>query len=276
MITHPLLQFAILSMLATSHTILASAQCHEMARTALEHSYCEVTASGHGKTLPPLNEFRGNPEKIQRFLLKTPARRAGVKLPEPNNNESKHTKSGERSAKAVTSSTASSTSTASTEPASNALKDCTLHNEQVRCQGKRFLLATNLPNSALRTEALSSKNRLLLPGRNEARYVNTSDLIYLSESYPVYLEKMLSIGLGDSTMSFTRFAGLYKEIRSRNEDFAKRFYEMFELLKKEKRSNAVKPRYNNTFPAALEQCMQATRSIIVCDNVKQNWVYTAR
>lgn len=272
MIKHPLLQLAILSTLAINPAVFASPQCHEMARTALEHSYCDVKASGQGKTLPPLNEFRGNSKKIQRFLLKTPARRAGVTLPELSSDEPSQTEAKGNATKAVTSSAASS----APAPAANSLASCALNNEQILCQNTRFSLATNLPNTVLNADALSKKNRLLLPGRNEARYAETSDLIYLSESYPVYLKKMLSIGLGDSTMSFTRFAGLYDDIRSRNGNFAQRFYDMFELLKKEKKSNAVKPRYSNTFPESLEQCMQATRRIIVCDNVKKNWVYTAR
>jgi hypothetical protein len=52
--------------------------------------------------------------------------------------------------------------------------------------------------------------------------------------------------------------------------------QMYELLKKEKQTNAVKSRYNNLFPDSLEQCMELSQKIIVCDNIKQNWIYKSK
>lgn len=66
---------------------------------------------------------------------------------------------------------------------------------------------------------------------------------------------------------------MFEEIQKRNGNFASRFTEMFELLKKEKATNAVRRRYGNEIPQSLDQCMVISTRIVVCDNITKNWVY---
>lgn len=276
----PLINLLALTLCVASFNSIASKQCRLQARTPLEHSYCEIKASGQGAGLPSLKEFQQNPEKVQRLLLKTPARRAGVKLPAEKSEPSITAPPKDRSATQVTTTASDKTkeipqplpSTPTAIP-QQPLNACSLNQQTIRCAQQLYLLQPNKPNSTLNQNALSESNQLLLPNRQSAHYQNTTDLFYLSQSYSVYLEKMLSIGLGDSTMSFTRFAALYKDASQNGTDFSSRLAEMFELLKSEKRSKAIKPRYNDNYPESMSSCMRATPAIIVCDNVKQNWVY---
>jgi len=264
-----------LSLCFISVSSTASKQCHYQARTPLEHSYCDIKARGQGATLPSIMEFRSNPAPIQRLLLTTPARKAGITLP-PKEKSAPTVSPPTKAPEVVTKNTDQATSVRTNKPARSEtpLGACSLAEALITCNRIRYVLKTNQPNNQLDRQALSDSNKLILEHRKAPRYSNATDLLYLSESYAIYIEKMLSIGLGDSTMSFTRFAALYQDATEQGKDFASRLAEMFELLKAEKRTKAIKPRYSDNFPKTIEHCMRATSKIIVCDNVSQNWVYT--
>lgn len=240
--------------------VAATTPCRDQATTDLERAYCEIAASGKGGTLPTFHDFRKNSEKMQRLLLKVPARRAGIELP-----------AAAEPAPEITPTPAPTA--APTNTVSAGMDRCVLQKNQIQCGYDYYLLQTNLQNHELAADALTEANQLLLPDRDSTQYASASDLAYLSACYPPYIEKMLVIGLGDSTMSFTRFAATYTEIVKMGGGFSQRFQEMYELLKKEKAHNAVQRRYKNNFPDSIEQCQFLSGNLIVCDDVVQNWVY---
>lgn len=268
---------------------LAMAQtCREGNLTALEDVYCQIKAKGKGSQLPAFQQFRRNPESTQRLLLKHPARKMRIALPQANNKRNK------LSAKPVI---FSQTTIAKLESASDSNPDktrprrepipepgsatnthldqsCQLEQDLITCDARTYYLQTNRQNKHINSSALSPENRLVLPEQNNQQFQNSSVNYYLSETYRVYIEKMISIGLADATMSFTKFAKTHEDIVGRGDNFSGRFTKMFELLKKEKQTNAVKSRYNNNFPSTLTNCMQLHSALIVCDNVIQNWVYS--
>lgn len=250
--------------------------CDFQPKTELEEVYCELEDRGAGQGLPNIFEFRKNPPRTQALLLKKPAQRLGINMPSPDNTKS--TPPPERPV-----ATTEPVTTKKREPAretdtadsliTNVLADCQLSRARIVCGSETYILQTNLQNRQLSTHALDEKNRLLVPARNASEYRDRSVQYYLSSIYPYYLEKMLEIGLGDATMSYTKFAATYDDITQRGESFTGRFAKMYELLKTERKSNAVKARYNNNFPALISQCMRASRALLVCDDVQQNWIY---
>src|SRR5690606_2447832 len=78
--------------------------------------------------------------------------------------------------------------------------------EKITCADSDWQLQKNKSNRQLQSEALSDSNSMALPKQN-----GQSDNQYLTQVYPVYIKKMLDIGLGGSTMAYTRFARVYEE-----------------------------------------------------------------
>ncbi|WP_075186776.1 hypothetical protein [Teredinibacter haidensis] len=244
---------------ASSNTL----SCQEQAKTALEEVLCKLKTRGKGAQLPPLNEFRKNSENIQRLLLKTPARKAGLSLPPaaPKKSATAPIKPVNKPSQRIK------------QEQSTSLDNCKLQKQWIICRTNHYQLQTNRQNQELNTTVFSQSNSLNLASRDHPRFSGQSDLHYLSLTYPLYLDKMLSIGLGDSTMSFTRYAATYREIIQQGESFELRFGMMFEHLKNEKANNSIKRRYDSTLPSTIQQCMRANADLIVCDNVKRNWLY---
>ncbi len=259
--------------------------CIDPPETELEEIYCKIKAKGKGDTLPDFQAFRRNPPSTQALLLRRPAKKLGITLPDTNANaKSAHASKPVIESQAmfeppVTADTKREEpkprETAST-PAFSLQQMCQLQKETITCGSNIYELQINLANRLLPESALSKSNILRLPARESAEYLSMSNHEYLSYAYPIYIEKMVDIGLADATMSFTKFALTYRDIDSKGGSFSKRFAEMYELLKKERQTNAVKSRYNNLYPESLALCMSLNSTFIVCDNVKQNWIYKSR
>lgn len=259
--------------------------CDFQPKTELEQVYCELQDRGASQGLPNIFEFRKNPPQTQALLLKKPAQRLGIKLPSPgkakaapspaNRSPTRPSQSTPATEPVIADKPEPSTSVTNTvkPPVNNGLTDCRLNREHIVCGTESYVLQTNRQNRQLADHALDEQNRLLLPARTAPEYRDKSVQYYLSSIYPYYLEKMLEIGLGDATMSYTKFAATYDDITRRGESFTGRFAKMYELLKTERKSNAVKARYNNNFPESISQCMRASRALLVCDDVRQNWIY---
>lgn len=247
--------------------------------TELEKVYCQIKAKGHGANLPEYQAFRRNPTTTQTLLLKRPARKLGIKLPEikgnrPSSLASKPViQSQEKPAQPKKSREIKKPTQQKPSASQYLLSSCQLDGELIACGTTQYELQTNLANKHLASGALGSTNKLLLPSRNNAAFADASDHDYLSQTYVSYIEKMIDIGLADATMSFTKYVATYEDIGRNRGDFAQRFTQMYELLKTEKQNNAVKSRYNNNFPESLEQCMGLSAKLVVCDNIKQNWIY---
>lgn len=238
------------------------ANCAGQARNPMEQAFCQVLAAGVGASLPPLREFRKNPEKTQRLLLRRPAERAGVKLPAP--------------------AVAPAVAAAPAEPKSNSVNQspgaslrslCELKAEVVVCAEQQYHLLANRPNSQIPQSALSAANRLQLSNYAGSHTDTAALLAYLDDSYTRYMEAMISIGLAASTMSFTKFYHTYNEVQKNRGDFAERMAVMFEYLKKDKKTIAVAAHPSQRRPLDLDLCRKLNRRTIVCDDVKHNWVY---
>jgi len=231
--------------------------CQSSERTPLEEAYCEIVKKGGAKSLPGYRDFRRNPKNVQRLLLKRPAIRYGVELPAPKTKTQITAKPTPKRRKKKT--------------VGNSLeKYCQLLGSSITCDDKTYRLIDNLPNSKLENDVFNDQTVLDLP---RFKGGEPGVLEYLDKTYPLYIEAMLEIGLGASTMSFTKFHHTFGEVRSQKGDFSLRMAAMYEFLKMDKAKIAVKSRYNTYLPESLKECKPVSSHLIVCDNVKQNWVY---
>jgi hypothetical protein len=258
--------------------------CSVAARTAMEKAYCEVEKAGFAAALPPLHEFRKNPEKTQRLLLRRPAQRAGVTLP----TEQKPSPSAKPKLTRLPTPAAAPPAKSSVEqsfipadirsviPTDVAQLPCSFQGEEIVCGQQRYLLLGNQANNRLAPDALTSARSLTMAAFRGSP-ANSADVMkYLDESYPRYIDAMVAIGLGASTMSFTKFYHTFIEVQRSGADFAARMATMFEFLKKDKKSMAVQAHFSRERPTNISQCRRLSGTLLVCDDVKHNWLYQRR
>ncbi len=276
----------------TTSAAISVKQCDAESATALEKTYCAVLRKGQGRSLPDFFSFRRNPSHMQRLILKSAASRAGVELPSKEiqqnsfadslrpeiTSDHKNTQAETQTSQQPNSNDGKRTNTvlnlgknqaAQESHSQTTLDNCGIAKEQISCGSHRYFLAINIPVKHINRKALSTGNRLLF----RAKLQNETLLQYLSHLYPEYIQKMLYLGLGDSTVSFTKFHAIYESSLAQNENFVDRFEEMYELLKKERQTMATKQRYRENYPEHITNCTQLTGRLITCDNVEQNWVY---
>ena len=283
------------STLATA--LWADSNCHSLAKTPLEKSYCQIAATPEARNLPSFADFRRNNPQVQAMLLKSPARRLGITLPavaqhqppapsppapeprvkppapvSPPSPQAARTR--KESEKKATVNAASNVTSSKPTPV-NRLAACQFSGTQIRCAEQIFQLVNNRQNNQLAAGALTADNVLMLKP-----YVGKlSDEVavnnYLADSYEHYIYKMLLIGLGGSTMTYTKFHYTFWELVDKHEDFAGRVGEMYNFLKQDKANMAVQARYDKQLPGGIDWCQQLNSTIVVCDNGKKNWVYTS-
>lgn len=246
-------------------------ECQQLAKTQMESSFCMLIEKGFDSRLPNFQQFRQNPPLTQYLLLKPIAKKAGMTVSRPAS-ASIHA-SKKRPVLDTEYSPANDRTVpdkAESQPASgNAMSGCRLQASTIRCGGQLYRLVENRASDQLHSQYLGTSNTL----RFSARGSNETKHAYLSRVYPVYIQKMVLLGLGDTTMSLTKFASIYDEVEVQGLDFPERFYDMYEMLKKERKTQGVLKRYNDEFPPSIDNCMYLDQKLIVCDNVKQNWVY---
>ncbi|MCL7942816.1 hypothetical protein [Marinobacter sp. ATCH36] len=249
----------------------ASDDCMGGAKTDLEKLYCQVVSEGQGAGLPSPTDFKRNDPQVQALLLRRPAGRLGLEVPEP----------GAPAAAAPaprpidTESEPDRPEPEVDQPQYGQLADCRLQGERIACPQQRYNLAMNQPNSKLESDVLGEDNRLGLSpfrgDRNDEQAVRR----YLSDAYDRYIPRMLDIGLGANTMSFTAFHNAFHTMEAGGVDFAERMERTYSLLKQDKKTLAVKARYHDELPEDLSLCTVINPDIIVCDNVGTNWVYVS-
>jgi hypothetical protein len=241
------------------------------ATTELERMYCRVVSEGLGGGLPSPTDFKRNDPQVQALLLRRPAGRLGLEVPEPGAPAQADSSPGSSGAEPEPVRTGSEED----PPQSGLLSDCQLEGQRIACPRQRYDLVSNQPNSQLAEGALAEDNRLGLRPFEGNRDDSEAVRRYLSEAYDRYIPKMVDIGLGANTMSFTAFHNAFHTIEDGGVDFARRMEQTFTLLKQDKKKLAVKARYHNELPQDLSLCMVINREIVVCDNVGTNWVYVS-
>lgn len=250
---------------AGSQALAAEDPCLAAAKTPLETLYCTIVAGGQGAGLPSPTDFKRNDPAVQALLLRRPARRLGLEVPQPEGSQA----SDRTAARAP----ASPPTLEDPQPQAYQLADCRLQGEQIRCPQGRFELAANRPNRELAAGVLGPDNHLGLSSFRGNRRDEGMVRRYLSKAYDQYIVKMVDIGLGANTMSFTAFHHGFHTMEDAGVDFAQRMEQTFTLLKQDKQTLGVQARYHHELPPDLSQCSVINADILVCDNVGTNWVF---
>lgn len=251
----------------------------------LEKVYCQLQAKG--ESLPKMSDFRRNDARMQQLLLKRPAAKHGIRLPVVDKKSAVKATSPKRAAakpkpKKVTKPAVPlavvEAKAAYRAPSRSALgralqTTCSISEARISCAERHYQLLDNLNNRHLNKQVFAESNRLGLS--NYLGSINHKPSLndYMGDAYQRYIEGMLKIGLGASTMTYSKFYYTFEDAWNNKRDFADRFEQMYVFLKKDKQSMGVKKRYSNDLPAGLHQCAELSSHIIVCDNKKINWVY---
>lgn len=248
-----------------------------LGKTELEKTYCKIKQTPHGASLPNFFEFRKNSHSTQRLLLKRPAKKAGIALPaaSPQNMANQNARKPTTTTKPPIAQNVRaeqakilSPSAVNTVTPSQGISRCSLKGEYLLCpKTKPYRLSNNLSKNLLSKEALSASNQLSLPERHH--YTVES----VGQDYQMYIDKMLQIGLGGSTMSFSKFFYTHQEVRNQGQDHRARFKQMYEFLKQDRRTMAIKRRYDDKLPKSIDQCQMLGQRLVVCDDGPRNWIY---
>lgn len=283
-------------------------QCQTRASSDYEKIYCQILAQGEGSSLPAWDDFVRNNRQVQRLLLKHPASRLNISLPAVSATSSPGVaadfgsarSTGSRAGAGATISTATgmkdnstisvvksgaprplsvSTSVATPPvPPSASLPQrqfspCQLQQTHIICANVFYHLQENVGNNRLNPEVFLSAYTLDLPEFVSAADDPVAIDRYLTDAYERYLQKMIAIGLGGSTMSYTRFYHTFMDLRARQVSFSQRFETMYTYLKKDKQQMQVKKRLSDRLPDSLSQCDRVGGEYFVCDLDEVNWVY---
>lgn len=281
------IQKLILLLMVLPLPVKAEKFCLLLAENYYEQLYCEVKAMGHGDRLPSLVDFRRNNEMTQAFLLKRPAAKLGIQLAKPKrNNSPKSPESLSRprniQATATIQAIPKGTQTipkeksqqkAQVKDVGSYFQNCSLQAEQIHCHEGNYQLVGNLSNKKLKPGVLEKRNRMSIPVfLGSVSNPNELDR-YLTVAYQQYLQKMLEIGLGGSTLSYSKFVYFYHDVTAKGIDFSQRFETMFDYLKRDKQRMTVSERLPSTVHLALSGCDRLQGQLVVCQAGRKNYLY---
>lgn len=248
------------------YALAAQESCFVYAETYYEQVYCEIKQKSPDTVLPSFIDFKKNTPRMQAMLLKRKAESLGIKIKMPAGLSKK---SGSK--KAI----GGAVNIAADQPASHAqmITECRLTGALIACRNGRFFLTGNKKNGALPDSALRDENRLKLSNFQGDERDERALRVFLTEQYTRYLEKMLEIGLGGATMSFTKFYLLFEDIEAKGADFSARFETMYQFLKKDKANMFVGEAADPISGLSIDDCARLTDKMFVCDNQRRNSIY---
>ncbi|MBU2955526.1 hypothetical protein KO499_17075 [Marinobacter sp. F3R08] len=240
------------------------------AQSELERLYCEVVELGDGAGLPSLVDFKRNDQSVQVLLLRQPAKRLGLTLPEVS---ASHIPEAKPEPDPAMQSRESASESVSGLSINQRLAGCQLRGEVIQCPEEVYELVGNRTLASLEYGVLKPSNRLDIVPFGGKYNDNEAVRSYLSAAYDRYILKMLTIGLGANTMSFTAFHNAFHTLESGGVDFSERMEQTYELLKQDRKTLNVTTRNHDELPESLSLCEPIDRDVIVCDNVGTNWVF---
>lgn len=262
----------VLVMLMASSTSMAQSFCFAFAETYYEQVYCQLQAKAQTKGLPAFHEFKKNDERIQAALLKRPAERNGIKLPTPKVVVDKPAMVPEKPLPAKLVSGAETKGRVVREfvdvqqPQADA--NCILAANTIRCGGQSYKLIGNKSNRHLAKGVLNEEYKMSLP-----EHAGQPLEQYLSEAYRQYINKMCDIGLGGVTMTFGKFAYLYRDVQLKGLNFVQRFETMYSFLKKDKATMGVSESIPEGIGATMDDCSPLDEQRFVCAHQGRNYIF---
>lgn len=258
----------VLIMLVTPSISMAQSFCFALAETYYEQVYCQLQAKAQTKGLPAFHDFKKNDERVQAALLKRPAERNGIKLPVPKvvTAAPDPVPTKPAPAKEFTQRIARETNPVQQVPAD---ASCALKGNIITCGTLEYKLIGNRINSKLAKGVLYEENKMALPS-----YAGQHVEQYLNEAYRQYINKMCDIGLGGVTMTFGKFAYLYRDVQLKGLNFVQRFETMYSFLKRDKTTMGVSESVPADIGAAtIDDCSPLNEDRFVCAHQGRNYIF---
>ena len=273
---HKLTQILLLTWLCVPLICHSEKRCFTFAQTHYEQLYCEIKARGKGTQLPAFYEFQKNTITTQALLLKRPAREIGIDITLPG--RSKNASSGYKknampnklAAKKYSTTTTPKLKTLSANEQN--IENCKSEKNIIQCAQQHYHLVGNKPNQQLDDGVFASEQTMALPVFQGAIQDTQAVKQYLHRSYVHYLKKMLSIGLGASTLSYEKFSYLFKDLTDKKISFSERFETMYYYLKQDKKQLAINARLEEPESLILNQCY-FFEMLLVCTLGMKNYIY---
>lgn len=264
-------------------SVLSSQQCFAQAATLYEQVYCEVRAAQPSVVLPSFVDFKKNNSRMQALLIKRHAERQGIELPKPVSSSKpkpQHLNKPKPEIKLTPKRATIKLSAQQRQTATDTvvarqkhpLSGCSWVSPKIQCAERKFKLTGNVANRDLRTDVFDDAFKLNLPTYTGSYTNSRAVQQYLVQAYDVYLQKMLAIGLGGVTMSYSKFAYFFEDLHSKGVDFNSRFETMFYYLKMDKQNNAVSGRINVPGNFSLNACYPFA-SAVACDSGGRNYLF---
>lgn len=245
----------------------AQESCFSRANTYYERVYCQVVEEGKGSDLPPFYQFRNNDKATQALLLRRPAAALGIRIDEPVPEA--------REEEQPTLAQARQTDKSQDEQATgeHSLAGCGIRTTRITCGYSRYELIGNLSNKNIDKRMLDARNKMELPEFDGDARDTDAVHAYLVDAYRQYIRKMLLIGLGGATLSFTKFAYLFDDLDGQGVSFSERFEVMYSFLKKDKLIIEVQPMTTDDPGLTLADCELLIKEVIVCERRGRNYLY---
>jgi hypothetical protein len=263
----------LITLMASSNS-MAQSFCFALAETYYEQVYCQLQAKAQTKGLPAFHEFKNNDERVQAALLKRPAERNGIKLPVPKVAAVKPESMDDLPTKPAQSSRGPAQrivreTVVIQQPTADG--DCTLEDNIIRCSDQAYKLIGNKSNVRLVKGALYEENKMALPDHTGQPLEQ-----YLSEAYRQYINKMCDIGLGGVTMTFGKFAYLYRDVQLKGLNFVQRFETMYSFLKKDKTTMGVSESVPASVAFTINDCSPLDDQRFVCAHQGRNYIFESQ
>jgi len=253
----------------------AQPSCFVQAETYYEQIYCEIKQKDPGHSLPAFYDFKKNDQMTQALLLKRKAKALHISFKMPERVPERMQKGTPQRALAKTQGKPQTNKAKRSEESAG----CSLQAQRISCHQSHYIQTGNRSNRFINKAALSQENKMGLSlYENKGPYTgksNNRDAIntYLFTAYVRYLEKMLEIGLGGVTMSYTKFHILFHDLLEKEVDFASRFETMYSFLKKDKSEIGVSENVEPIQQLSIKDCTQLTPQMFTCDNRYRNAIY---
>jgi len=272
------LKLVVIFLLSSPISVFAEASCFAQAETYYEQVYCEIKGKSRGRSLPVFFDFKNNNQITQALLLKREAAALGITIKIPKRTAPSVDLLVPNTIQKPTARKSTTIPQAKRRP-SNASDsaglntNCSLDGGVIQCANIRFQQTGNKRNKSLKKGVLGRQNKLGLAsfkgGLNDTSRVNE----YLYFSYVRYVEKMLEVGLGGVTMTYSKFAYLFYDLADKGVSFSDRFETMYTYLKKDKANMGVSEKVQLNQQLTFRDCTKLTDQIFACDNRVRNYLY---
>lgn len=254
--------------------------CFLLADNYYEQLYCEVKAKGKGGAMPPFYEFKKNTPLTQALLLKRPASKIGIEVSMPKKfTRSEKTIDVNQWFPASTQQVLAVQTTDQTVRHSKFVRNnhplaaCEVRSAIIACETEKFQLTGNKSNQYLVAGVLGDGNKLAIESYKPQQHHGDQLYVYLINAYRQYIEKMLQIGLGASTLTYPKFVYLFNDMKINGVDFSHRFETMFGFLKQDKLNIAVSESAPKVEEILLPDCMSINFEVIACPSGSKNYLF---